>query len=171
MIIAYDWFYCALRQCLQTKPEVVSGNMCTHVSFLLVSLWFTVLLLEWNLNSEVILICKKNSKAVLKCSLNGGKKWFGYPHSITWNCTLSLDIGCKMCLRSLAFVLWHLYDLWFACVVAVKSSCIVLFHYSMWWCLILVSITEDCFSMNLSQLPLVKKTLFFFLSWHWFFEM
>lgn len=54
-----------------------------------------------------------------------GKKWFDYPPSIIWNCVLSLDMGCKMCLRSSAFVLWHLYDLWFARIVAVKSSCLL----------------------------------------------
>lgn len=47
--------------------------------------------------------------------------------------------------------------------MAIKSSCVVIFGYSM-KCLILVSITEDCFSMNLSQLPPVKKTLNFFIS-------
>lgn len=47
------------------------------------------------------------------------KGWFGYPPRV-----LSLDIGCKMCLRSSAFVLWHL---WFACTVA----CVVIFDYRM----------------------------------------
>lgn len=52
-----------------------------------------------------------------------GKKWFDYPPSIIWNCGLSLVIGYKMCLRPSAFVLQHLYDLWFPHIVAIKSSC------------------------------------------------
>lgn len=66
------WVNLSLQQCLQSKAEGDSGNVCAWI-FSFSALWFTVLLLEWNLNSEVILICKRNSKAVLNCSLNEKK--------------------------------------------------------------------------------------------------
>lgn len=109
----------SLQQCLQSKTEGDSGNVCVHESFPLVPCDLQCCFFEWNLNSEVIFICKRNSKAVLNCSLNEKKRHFGYHPRV-----LSLDIGCKMCLRSSAFVLWHL---WFAGTVA----CVVIFDYRM----------------------------------------